>query len=63
MEERKPFTEDDFTDSEFWLLKTLFDMGKAMAEGINTCTFAEDYSVSNTLFALAEKLGIVDLVY
>jgi len=60
---RKPFTEDEFTEAELNLLKTIFKMADEMAEGIRTNTFAEDLSVSNTLFELTEKLGINDIIY
>ena len=62
MEDRKPFKEEDFTEEELVILKTIFSMGDAMAEGLRGSDYCVD-SIGNTIFELTEKLGINDIIY
>lgn len=62
MKEREPFKEEDFTEEELVLLKTIFKLGEAMADGLRDTDYCVD-SMSNTIFYLTEKLGINDIIY
>lgn len=59
-EEPKKFTEEDFTESELVLLKTIFKMADAMVEGFREDRY--DVNMTNELYSITEKLGIGELV-
>lgn len=62
MEERKLFKEEDFTEEELVLLKTIFKMGYSMAEGLRNSDYCVD-SMSDTIFGLIQKLGLDKIIY
>lgn len=55
------FERDDFTDEQYNMLRMMFGMAEQMAYKMGQNPYYE-YSFSNILFELKEKLGVADLV-
>jgi len=58
MDDRKPFSKEDFTEEELIILKAVFDGGEAMLETMNRMFYVN----RDALFYVKEKLGIYDLL-
>ncbi len=56
----REFKPEDFTDEELRLLRTIFNMADAMIQGLRDDNY--DTYLSNQLYYLEEKLGILNLI-